>query len=246
MPGVNMFGMKRSGPSAICVAVALLVCGSGLRRASAQQLPEKVHHGGSKCSEMSRTFPLTLPNENQRPGPEMTLRAQLRLDAAATVSVRELQVPTDAGAYDSTISIRDANGNQKFDVPALIKGGDALRLFRVRRVCDQSGQPLLVLGLTAGWTDATQGFIVIRRSAGKIQVDGLPLVSHGKLVVYRKSPSEMELWSASGQGLCEACKKPYVVRTCRLTETTLSCRKPGRLTAPMSPNVITADIIEVK
>lgn len=246
MPGMNVFRVKRLGSLAICVAAALLACGSGLRRASAQQSSEKVHQGNSECSEMSKTFPLTLPNESQIPGPETTIRAQLRLDAAATVSVRELQVPTDAGAYNSTISIRDATGNQKFDVPSLIKGGDALRLFRVRRVCDQSGQPLLVLGFVAGWTDATQSFIVIRRCGGKIQVEGLPLVSHGKLVVYRKSRSEMYLWSASGQGLCEACKKPYLVRTCRLTEKTLSCRKQGRLTAPMSPNVITADIIEVK
>lgn len=241
-----MFRVKRSGSIAICLAAALLVCGSGLQRASAQQSSERAHQGDGECSEMSKTFPLTLPNENQNPGPETTLRPQLRLDAAATVSVRELQVPTDAGAYNSTISVRDAKGNQTFDVPALIKGGDALRLFRSRKICDQSGQPLLVLGLVAGWTDATQGFIVIKRSRGRIQVEGLPLVSHGKLVVYRKSPSEMELWSASGQGLCEACKKPYVVRTCRLTEKALSCRKPGRMTAPMSPNVITADIIEVK
>ncbi len=246
MPGVNMFRVKRLGPIAIRVAAALLVCGAGSWRAAAQQSSEKVHQGGNECSEMSKTFPLTLPNENQSPGPETTIRAQLRLDAAATVSVHELQVPTDAGAYNSTIFIRDATGKQKFDVPTLIKGGDALRLFRVRRVCVQSGQPLLVLGFVAGWTDATQGFVVIRRSGSRIQVEGLPLVSHGKVVVYRKSPSEMELWSASGQGLCEACKKPYVVRTCRLTEKTLSCRKQGRVTAPMSPNVITADIIEVK
>ena len=240
-----MFGVKKVGPTVV-VTAALLVCGSGLRRASAEQLSEGVHHGDSGCSEMSKTFPLTLPNENQSPGPETTLRAKLRLDAAATVSVRELRVPTDAGAYNSTISIRDAARKQKFDVQALIKEGYALRLIRFRRVCDQSSQPLLILGLEAGWTDATQGFIVIRRSGDRIQVDGLPLVSHGKLVVYRKSPSEMELWSASGQGLCEACKKPYVVRTCKLTEKTLSCRSPGLLTAPMSPNVITADIIEVK
>lgn len=241
-----MSGVKKVGPMVVCITAALLVYGAGLRRVSAQQSSEGVHHGNSGCSEMSKTFPLTLPNENQSPGPETTLRAQLRLDAAATVSVRELQVPTDAGAYSSTISIRDAAGSQKFDVLALIKGGDALRLFRARRVCDQLGHPLLILGLEAGWTDATQGFIVIRRSGSRIQVDGLPLVSHGKLVVYRKSPSEMELWSASGQGLCEACKKQYVVRTCKLTEKTLSCRNPGRLTAPMSPNVITADIIGVK
>jgi hypothetical protein len=120
------------------------------------------------------------------------------------------------------------------------------RSFRASRICDQFGVPLLVLGFVADWTDATQGFIVVRRSDGRIQVKGLPLVSLGKLVVHRNSPSKMQLWSASGQGLCEACKKPHVVQNCNLGKKTLSCTKRAQLTAPTSPNVITADIIQVK
>lgn len=240
--GARMSGCSFAG----CLLLALSINSVCLRNACAQDLSERAGGGADGCTEISKMFPLTLPNENQVSGAQESVRAELGLNDTITVTVRELKTPTDAGAYDSRLSIKDMNRDREFEVPTLIKGGEALRLFRAVRICDRSGVPLLILGFVAGWTDATQGFIVVRRSDGRIQVEGLPLASHGKLVVHPNSPSKMELWSAFGQGLCEACKKPYVVQDCTLGDETVSCKKRGKLTVPMNPNVITADIIQEK
>jgi hypothetical protein len=144
------------------------------------------------------------------------------------------------------VTVKAPTGTLDFSVPKLIKGGEALRLFRVATVCHGFGQAILLLGFTAGWTDAIQGFVIVRESGGKPQVDGLPLVSHGKLVYDHRAPETLQLWSARGQGLCEACPKRYVVEDCHLAEKGVQCKPRARLTAPMSPNVVTADIVEVK
>lgn len=227
------------------VAVGLVVFIASLRGARVQQPSPKALAG---CVEMSKTYPLSLPNESGGPSTPgaRQLRDHLRLSRSVTVTVSELRDPTEAGDYDSTVTINSPTGTLESSVPKLVKGGEALRLFRVATVCQGFGQALMLLGFTAGWTDAIQGFIVVRESGEKPEVYGLPLASHGRLVYDRRAPETLQLWSARGQGLCEACPKRYVVQDCQIAEKGVQCKPRAKLTPPMSPNVITADIVKVK
>ncbi len=227
------------------VAIGFVLLSADPRCAWPQPPPPETVAG---CVEMSKTYPLSLPNESGGPGNPggRQVRADLRLSPSVTVTVSELRDPTEAGDYDSTVTIKSPTGALESSVPRLIKGGEALRLFRVAKVCRRSGQALLLLGFTAGWTDATQGFVVVQESGGQPRVYGLPLASHGRLVYNHRAPETLELWSARGQGLCEACPKPYVVQDCQIAEKGVQCTPRAKLTPPMSPNVVTADIVQVK
>jgi hypothetical protein len=205
---------------------------------------------GTTCRERTEKFPLSLPNEDpeEKSADRMKLRAEFQLNSSTLVRVYELRFPSDDGAYNSTVTISGGSGDQRFSIPTLIRGGEGLRLVRASVICDQSNQASLILGFEAGWAGAVQGFVTVQHSAGKLQVQGLPIVRFGKLVVSRKAMEDVTLWSAEAedQGACDACEKPYVIRDCHLDGQGWTCTKRPKQTAPFNPNVVTSDIIEIK
>lgn len=204
-----------------------------------QSLPERVN------KERLQKFPLFLPGEIESKEKWIS-RAAFQLGKETSVEILEYRVQDPDEAYNTTIVIRQRLKEQRYLVPGLISGGENLRLICALPIGDETDHGKLVLGLTAGWTDAVQGFVLITRLVETVKVYGFPMVDQGKIVFNRKG-DRAELWSADrSEEKCSACPKHYEVQDCTLGQNGFVCKKRKKIYGPLYPNSVTAEIISVK
>jgi hypothetical protein len=209
--------------------------------------PTKKAEQSAVCREHSQIYPIPLPSEDQRSAELMRVRAQIRLDNSTYVDIQEFRQKAGSGEWKTNITITQEKTEQRIPLGELIRDGQDLRLFRTFSICIPH-QEALIIGLTRGWFDAIQGFVIIRRVDGKIGAYGLPVVQQGKIVVNRADLNNVKMWSASpdDEGLCNACEKRYIVMECSYDLNGYKCKPEKKLYGPIAPNLVTKNIIEIR
>jgi hypothetical protein len=146
------------------------------------------------------------------------------------------------------MTVQRGGQQTRYRLGELIKGGEFLRLVETASVCTSSGQGIILLAFEAGATGAEEGFVMIRYSAGSMDVRGFPSVYQGRIAVNRSVPNTAELWGTTTKdaSLCEACWKHYVIQDCKAGEAGVECtRRPGSV-GPLNPGTFMLKRIEVR
>ncbi len=185
------------------------------------------------CEESHRTLtprdPHRAPADYKILPGQALVQARLTLDERTTVRI--VEYPHDGGrdpdSYNSTIIVKRGQEQKRYFMGRLMKNGGLLRLVEVASLCTSSDQGSLFLAFEAGAGGDSEGFAVIRFSPETVDVEGFPWAEEGRIVVSRAVPSEVELWSATGDASgfhCDACEKYYSVQDCHVGEQNVDCK----------------------
>lgn len=171
---------------------------------------------------------------------QVIVQAKLALDENTTAKIVESpRSGNDLDSYNSTVIVQRGQQQKKYPLEGLIKGGSLLRLVEVASLCGSSNQGTVFLAFEAGSSGAAEGFAVIRYSSEAVDVLAFPMANQGRIVVTKARPEEVELWSASGSagGIdCDACKKRYSVRDCKVGQDSVECKQRPAAGEALSPD----------
>lgn len=205
----------------------------------------------SGCMESHRSFAPKNPKlaeDGSIIAGQRILQSRVEIDKGTTVSV--IEYPSsgkDIDAYGSTIIVERDQQRKKYPLKELIKGGEVLRVVETAELCSAPDQGVVFLAFEAGATGAAVGFVMIQYSPQSVEVEALPMAAQGRIVVKRKMPEEVELWSATdGQGIaCDACKKLYTIEDCHIGQQ-VECKKRSGVGVTLSPSKLMRARIEVQ
>jgi hypothetical protein len=154
---------------------------------------------------------------------------QLKLTLDEETLIRVVEHPhsdKDGDNYNSTIIVQRGQERKAYEVGQLTKLGSGLRLVETASFCSSSDKKIIFLVFETSSTGASEGFAVIRYSPEGVDVQVLPTVDQGRIVVNKADLSKVELWSAKGSASeidCDACKKHYAVQDCEIGEHSVTC-----------------------
>jgi hypothetical protein len=203
---------------------------------------------GGKASDIIRTFtwPDVKEDREARSNRKQVLRAKLEIDSVTTVEVFER--PQSPVFYDSLVVIHKANAPDKnYNIGRMINDGQSLRLLYTALIKADAHSGTLVLGFEGGADGSSQGFAVLRFSPESMQLHTLPKVYGGKLVVFRKNPNHLELWTKADEaGESEVSPVHYQVKDCSWDAQNLNCSSKSRIVGPFSKLEIIDPSIEIR
>lgn len=173
------------------------------------------------------------------------LRATVMLDGSTTVEFYEK--PKDIDFYDSTIVInRHGIASRSYNVGELIKH-QALSLAHVAIVPTGNSTGMLVCEYEGGAVGAREGFAILRFSPSSFDLHTLPLTDFGKVVVFKKKPDQVEIWSALPDGAAsDADPMAYSTQACRWETKRYVCDPPRRKHGRFSPAATDDPGIEIR
>jgi len=201
---------------------------------------------GAGCVEMERDYPFPLPARDTPPSTK-AVRAMLRLNGIDVTESEWLEPDADNN-YHAEIEVQGESAVTSYLIRDLIPNGGPFRLLLAKSLCSGPDSGTLLLGFEAGWTGGSQSFVLIQFSRGSFKVIGIPRVRHGKLVIYRRDPNRIELWSASSkeEQTCEACGKHYIITECRVENGIRQCKSPREADGLYAPNAVGASMIDIR
>jgi hypothetical protein len=161
--------------------------------------------------------------------------------------VRFYEQPTSITEYNSTVSVQ--HGQRviaTYPVGRMIQH-QALRLVHVALL--RSGDSgTVVAEYEGGGVGAREGFAILRFSPSGVKLHTLPLTDYGKVVVFKNSPDQVEVWSADpdedvGSPVAD---RPYITRTCRWQAQAFLCGTTRRQLGVFTPGGISDPGIEIR
>ena len=178
------------------------------------------------------------------------VRLKLNLDEETAVRIEERpRSGKDLDSYNSTIIVQRGQERKEFALGRLIKLGSGLRLVETASFCTSPDRKTIVLAFETPSVGATEGFAVIRYSSDGVEVQMLPMVEQGRIVVHKADLSKLELWSAKGGASkidCNACKNHYVVQDCEIGDRSVTCSPRAGVDEILSPSKFIGARIEVR
>lgn len=187
------------------------------------------------CEEVHRTLAPRMPRlaaDGRILAGQAMVQARVTLDGSTTVRIVEYpRAGKDLDDYNSTMIIQRGQKQEKYPMARLMKDGSLLRPVEVASLCTSHDQGFVFLAFEVPFTGMSEGFAVIRYSPETIDVQAFPWADQGRIVVNRAMPSEVELWSATGNADifdCNACRKYYSVQDCHVGKENVECKlRPG-------------------
>jgi hypothetical protein len=166
---------------------------------------------------------------------------QLTLPLGENATARVVEYPhssKEEDTYNSTIIIQRGQERKEYALGRLIKLGSGLRLVEIASFCTAPDSGTVFLAFETPSIGAAEGFAVIRYSSEAVDVQVLPMVNQGRIVVSKAKPNKVELWSATGSASvidCDACNKHYAIQSCEIGEQAATCNRqpgPGEIRSP--------------
>jgi hypothetical protein len=172
---------------------------------------------------------------------------EIKVNSVTTITVKENQMPSGKDDFAPTVEILEANRQLDFPLTKYIKYGEHLYLRRLRTVCTDSDNGIVVLAFEAGSTNFLQGFLFMKFSLHDTQISAVPIVQQGRIEIDKSKPYEFDLWAADDrdQG-CAACEKDYFLKHCKFVEPRSQCEKAKGPLISRDPNEVTGDLIRIR
>lgn len=166
---------------------------------------------------------------------------QLEIPLGKNATARVVEYPRsikERDSYNSTIIIQRGQERKEYALGRLIKFGSVLRLVEIASFCTAPDRGIAFLAFETPSIGAAEGFAAIRYSSETVDVQVLPIVNQGRIVVSKADPTRVELWSATGSASvidCDACDKHYSIQSCEIGRQTFMCNQqagPGKIRSP--------------
>ena len=153
----------------------------------------------------------------------------LHLNESTTVKVVEYPRSDGGGdAYNSTIIVQHGQEQKNYALGRRYKFfGQSLRIVETAAVCSSPSSGTAFFAFEAGM-GAAEVFAIIRYSSDGADVQMLPMVYQGRIVVKKIQLNKVELWSAKGSAgklECDGCEKDYALRICEIGEHSVTCKE---------------------
>lgn len=239
--------MKRLSNPGLYIALSMIVTGGYLLAQSPVSSPV------AGCENRHKVFAPKGP----RMGADGNIEAgqtivQWKLSLGEETLVRVVEHPRtdkDVDSYNSTIIVQRGQERKEYALGRLINLGYSLRLVETASFCSSPDNKTFFLAFETPSIGAYEGFAIIRYSPGGIDVQVLPGVDEGRIVVNMSDLSKVELWSAKGSASkidCDACKKHYAVQDCEIGGTSVTCSPRTGTDEIRSPGKFIGARIEVR